>query len=92
VLHALTDLIAHDVENDLANDEEKDAKQDVAQRPTVLERTDDKNDLAGDVDEELDGVDNVEYDKNADGILRAQPAPAFESEEGYGAADNEHDE
>lgn len=90
MLDIVANGVAEDVENDLANDEEEDSESDIAQWPAVLERADNKNDLADDVYEEEDGVDNVGDDKDADGVGGAQAGPVLEREQRDSAADDEH--
>jgi hypothetical protein len=92
VLYVVADGVAKDVQDDLANDKEENAKADVTERPAVLQGTDNEDDLADDVDEEEYGVDDVCYYKNANGVLRVKASPCLESEEGNSATDNEHAE
>ena len=92
MLDAVADGVAEDVQDDLADDEEEDAEDDVAERPAVLECAHDEDDLADEVDEEEDGVHDVCDHEDADGVLGIKTGPVFESEEGNGAADNEHAE
>lgn len=72
------DLRADGVQNDLAHDEEEDAKGDVAQRPAVLQSPDDKEDLECDVDEKLNGVQQVQDDEETDGVGGSQTNPRLE--------------
>lgn len=92
MLDIVANGIAEDVENDLADDEEKNTKANVAQWPAVLEGAHNENDLADHVYEEEDGVYNVGDNKDADGVGRAQAGPVLEGQEGDGAADDEHGE
>lgn len=92
VLDTVADNVAEDVQNDLSNNEEEYTEDDVAQRPAVLQCAQDENDLADEVDEEKDGVDNVCDNKDADGVLSVQTSPVLEGEEGDGAANDEHAE
>jgi len=90
MLDAITDGVTKDVQNDLSNDKKEDAKHDVAQRPTILEGANNKNDLADEINEEKYGVDEVRDDKNADWVLRVQAGPILEGEKRNGASDDEH--
>lgn len=90
MLDAITDGVTKHVQNNLSNDKKEDAKHDVAQRPTVLEGANNKNDLTDEIDEEKDGVDKVSDDKDADWVLRIQAGPILEGEKRDGASDDEH--
>jgi hypothetical protein len=92
VLGAIADNVAKDVQDDLSNHKEEHAEDDVAQRPAVLQRTHDKDNLADEVDEEEDGVDDVGEDEDANGVLSVQTSPVLEGEKGDGAANDEHAE
>lgn len=103
-IHIVTDRIANrpaeGIENDLANDEEEDAKRDIAQGPPVLKRPSDENDLQNHVDEELDGVEKVEHHKQADSVGGTKTSPRHEScerhqerdDKGSGRAEAHHPE
>ena len=92
MLRAVADGIAKDVKDDLANDEEKDTKGDIAQRPSVIECTKNEQDLTRRIYEETYGVHNVRDDEDANGVLRVHSSPALESKERDGAAYDEHGE
>jgi hypothetical protein len=92
VLRAVADGIAKDVKDDLANDEEKDTKGDIAQRPAVIECTKNEQDLTRRIYEETYGVHNVRDDEDANGVLGVHSSPALESKERDGAAYDEHAE
>lgn len=81
VLDIVADGVAEDVEDNLANNEEEDAKANVAQWPAVLECANNEDDLADHVYEEEDGVDDVGYNKDADGVGGAQAGPVLEGEQ-----------
>lgn len=66
---------AEGVQDNLARDEEEDAEGDVAQRPAVLEGACHEDDLHDDVDEELDGVEQVENHEDADGVGGSKAGP-----------------
>ncbi|KAH6603697.1 hypothetical protein Trco_008472 [Trichoderma cornu-damae] len=88
VAHGDANLGAESIENDLPGDEEEDAKGDVAQGPPVLQRPNHKQDLHADVDEQLDGVEQIQDDEEPDGVGRTKPGPSLEGrqrdEEGDG--------
>ena len=90
MLDPVADGVAKDVQDDLSNDEEEDAENNVAQWPAVLERADDENNLADKVDEKENGVDYVRDNEDADRVLGIQTSPVLEGEEGDGATNNEH--
>lgn len=92
MLHILTDPLAEDVEGDLANDEEEDAKCNITQRPPVLERVDDEDDLHDDVDKQLDPVDEVQDDEQTRRVHRAQASPALECQQTDGEGNHKHAE
>ena len=90
MLDAVADGVAEDVQDDLADDEEEDAEHDIAERPAVLECAHDEDDLADEVDEEEDGVDDVGNDEDADWVLSVHTRPILKCEKGDGTANNEH--
>jgi hypothetical protein len=90
MLNTITDSVAKDVQDDLPDNKEENAKDDIAHRPAVFERAKNKDDLADKVDEEEDGVDNVCNHEDADGVLSIQTGPVLECEEGDGTANDEH--
>jgi hypothetical protein len=92
MLHAVADGVAEDVKNDLTNHEEEDAKRDVAQWPAILERAHNKDDLAGDVDKQENGVHNVGDDEDSNGVSGAQTGPVLEGEQRDSTTDQEHGE
>jgi hypothetical protein len=92
VLHLVADGVTKDVQDNLADDEEEDAKGNVTNRPAVFQRTHDEDDLADSVHEEEDGVDNVRDNEDADGVVGAQARPVLEGEQRNGAANDKHAE
>lgn len=92
MLDTVADGVAKDVQNYLADNEEEDAKNDIAHRPAVLESAENENDLADEVNEEENGVHDVRNDEDADGVLSIQTGPVLESEKGDGTANDEHAE
>lgn len=92
MLDAVANGVAEDVQNDLSNDEEEDTENDVAEWPAILECAHNKDDLADEVDEQEDGVDDVGNDENADWVLGIHTGPVLEREKRDGTADNEHGE
>lgn len=75
VANACTQLAADGVQDNLADDEEEDTEADVAEWPAVLQSAGDQQDLQDDVDEELDGVEQVEDDEQANSVRRTQTGP-----------------
>ena len=73
---------AQRVQNNLANNEEDDGKGDIAQRPSVLQCAHNEDDLHGKVNDELDGVQEVQDNKEADRVGRAKAGPRFEGSQG----------
>lgn len=75
--HGNANLGAKSIENDLAGNEKEDAKGNVTQRPPVLQRSDNKQDLHANVDKELNGVEQVQDDKQTDSVGRTNTRPSF---------------
>lgn len=67
----VADLGAESVQDDLAHDEKEDAKSNITQRPAILKGSHDQQDLHADIYEELDGIQQIQHDKQADGFCRA---------------------
>ena len=88
--NTLTYCLAEGVDENLANNEEEDAKGNVTQRPSVLESSHNEQDLHDDVDCEEYGTEDVEDDEEADGVVRTQPGPALESQDADDKSDGEH--
>ncbi len=61
VLRIFADCVTEDVYDHLPNDEEEYPKRNVAQRPAILQRVGDENDLHHHVHEQADAVDYVEH-------------------------------
>ena len=61
MLRGFADRAAEEVEDHLPDGEEEDAEGDVPQRPAVLQRVRDEDDLHDGVDEKADAVEQVEY-------------------------------
>ena len=89
VRDALADRLAKGVDDDLAHDKEEDAKGNVAEGPSLLEGSDDEKNLHDGVDGEEDCVENVENDKETDGVVGAQAAPVLESQDADDKGDGE---
>lgn len=81
VVNRLTDPRAEGVENDLADDEEHRGGSEIPQRPAVLQSVHHEDDLHDEVDEQTDGVDDVQHNKQARGIRRRQSRPALKREQ-----------
>lgn len=89
MLHGFADGAAEEVEDHLPDDEEEDAKRDVPQRPAVLQRVRDEDDLHDGVDEQADAVEQVEHDEQPHGVGGAQPGEVLEGEERDGEGEDE---
>ena len=81
--HRITDSVAEDVEDYLANNEEEDPKRDVPERPAILQGVRDKYDLHGQVDQKADAIDQVQHYEEANGVGWAQSSFAFECQDRY---------
>lgn len=92
VLNSVADGGAEDIHDDLANDEEEDAKDNVTDWPAILERSKDQENLTSKVDGKADGVDDVGDHEDTDRVLVAQTSPVLEGEQGHSTADDEHGE
>lgn len=92
VLHGKANVLAKNIEQNLPDNEEEDGEEDVSQRPALLQRAHHEQHLHDGVDGEEDGVENVDDDKQANGVGWAQPGPALEREERDGEADDEEGE
>lgn len=77
MLCSIADCAAENIENHLANDEEENAKADVSERPSILQRCRDKDDLRDDIDGKEYGVDEVKHHKESQCVCGRQ-APALE--------------
>lgn len=89
VLRGFADRAAEEVEDHLPDDEEEDAEGDVPQRPAVLQRVRDEDDLHDGVDEQADAVEEVEHHEEPHGVGGPQPGEVLEGEEGDGEGDDE---
>ncbi len=89
MLNAVADVLAENIKGDLTNDEEEDAEQNVTQWPTVLQRSNHKDDLADGIDEEKDGVDNVSNHKDSDRVT-GRESPVLEGKERNCTTNEEH--
>lgn len=81
VAHGCADARAECVQNNLAHDKEEDAKSNVAERPAVMQRPRHQQDLHADVDKQLDRIQHVENDKQANRVGRAQAHGRLEGRE-----------
>lgn len=90
VRHVVANRVAEDVKNDLADDEEEHPKGDVTQRPSVLQRVGDEDDLHNDVDEQEDAIDEIQNHEQAQRIRRAQAELVLERQDRHRAGDEEH--
>ena len=92
MLDLFADAGGEDVEDDLADDEEEDSEGNVAQRPAILQRVEDEEDLHDQVDQDADSVDEVENHKQAGRVRGPEAGPALERHERDGERDDEHAE
>ena len=92
MLYLVADGVAEDVEDDLTNNEEEDAKRNITEWPAVFKGSNNQNNLADSVDEEANGVDDVSNDEDSDRVSRVQSGPALEGQEAHSTTDDEHDE
>ena len=90
VFNMIADCVAEDVENDLSDDEEEKAKGDVPQRPSILERVGDEDDLHDDVYQQADAVDDIQHHKKTERVGRAQSQLVLERQNRYRPRDEEH--
>ena len=85
-----TDLVAKDVKNDLANGEEEDPKRDIPQRPSILKRIRNKNDLHDHIDQHTDAIDQIQDDEQTDRLRRSKPNLIHKRQDRHGARNNKH--
>lgn len=87
---ALTDSLAERVDEDLANNQEEDAKSNVTQWPSILKSSHDEQDLHDGVDCKEYGAENVEDDEEANSVVGTQTGPALEGQDADDESDGEH--
>lgn len=92
MLDLVADARGKDVEDDLSDDKEEHSKGNVAERPAVLQRVDDEEDLHDEVDPDADSVDDVQDDKQPDRVCRSKTTPALERHERHGKGNDKHAE
>lgn len=68
MLHIVADSVTEDVQNDLSDHKEEDAKRNVSQRPSILKSVGDKDHLHDHVDEQANSIDEIEHYKQSQGI------------------------
>ena len=90
MLGGLADLVAKDIQDHLPDDEEEDPEEDMQQRPAVLQRVGDENDLHDGVDEEEDAIEEIQHDEQAHRVRGAEPGFALEGQDRDGERDEEH--
>lgn len=76
----------------MADDKEEDAKRNVAERPAVLQGARNEEDLHYDVDKQLNGVQQVQDDKQADRVGGRKTSPALKSADGDEECDGKCDQ
>lgn len=72
--------VTEDVENYLANNEEKNPKGDISERPSILQCVRDKYDLHDQVHEQADAIEEVEHHEETQGICRTHSRFTLESQ------------
>lgn len=92
VAHGNANLGAESIEDDLAGNKKEDAKGNVAQRPPILQRPDHKQDLHADIDKELNGVEQVQDDKQTNRVGRTKPSPSPKGCQRYQEGDGKGNE
>ena len=90
MLYSIADLVAKHVQNHLANDKEEDAKGNLEQRPAILKRVCDEEDLHDNVYQQEYRVEQIKHDEEANRVGRTETCPSFEGEKGHCPADYEH--
>ena len=73
---------AESVQDDLANNEKEDAKDDVSDRPPILQGAGYEEELESQIDKQLDGIQEVQDHEKADSVGRPQAGPRFKGGEG----------
>lgn len=89
VLCSVADGAAENIENNLAHDEEENAKADVPERPSILQGCCDKDHLGDDIDRKEDGIDQVKHHKESECTCGRQ-APTLERHKRDPAGQEEH--
>jgi len=87
---SLTDSLAECIDEDLADNEEEDAKSNMAQWPSILKSSHDEQDLHDDVDCEEYGAKDVEDDEKTNSVVGTQTGPALEGQDADDESDGEH--
>lgn len=92
MLYTFADLVAESKHEHDTGDEESYAKDDIAERPAVVERSEDENDLEDDVDGHAhDGEEQLHYPKTRRRFW-GHACDTLESADGHKEADGEEDE
>jgi hypothetical protein len=92
VRDGVADLHAERKEEDASDDEEGNAKQDVADDPTVVESADDEDELRHNVDHGADSGPDQVGDEKAHGFEVGERGEALERGDGHKEADSPHNE
>lgn len=90
--HSCADFAAEGIKNDLSGDEKEDSKGNITQWPSVVQRSGHQKDLHAHVYEQLNGIQQIQDDKQADGVGWVQTSPSFESGERNEEADGKRNE
>lgn len=91
VLHALTHGVAETIENNLTDDQGDDTKNDMSERPALLQGHGDQEDLHADIDGDEESAEEKDHDKQANRIFRTETTQSLERQQRHGETDQEHD-
>ena len=92
MLYSLTDRCTENVENNLTDNEEQGAKDQISQRPSILQSVDYQQDLHAEIDKQCDRRNNVEYNEHSNRVGGAEAGPIFECSERDESGDEEEGE
>lgn len=91
MLHTVAEDLTEAVKKDEADGVGKHTKDDVSQRPAVIEGTPDEQELGDNIDDNADEVEGIDDDPERDGVLFAK-GDVFEGTDGEEEADEEEGE
>ena len=87
-----TDLVAKDIKNDLANDEEEGSKSDISKGPSILKRIRNENNLHDHIDQNTDPIDQIQNHKQTYRLHRSKPDLIHKSQDRHRARNKEHND
>lgn len=90
MFHIVANRLAECIEQHLSDNERKDSKSNVSQRPSSIQSSQHQNDLHDNVHKQEQGAEDVDHDEDANGVLGSKASPALECQEGDGEGDEEH--